>query len=327
MVHVSRVQLYRGNEETQMREKFRPPEELITDDIIEDMETTQNYEEPVDEILIDNPIPTGRPPQPAVPMPAGLPSTPATEKPSVNQPSPGTSGRTPQQKRTQDSSPSLERKKPHLRGEKRRRERATDDSADNTKRGAKFSNKENIPVRRSRQEKFRDLIMSSETEDELTSTELSGIDTSSEEEVKRIQISEIEIQLLADSITPTKGTDGSAGWDLKANQSVTIQPGRRAKIDLGMKAAIPHQHCGLLVSRSKLASEGIIIVGGLIDSDYRGPWLAILQNLSQEPRRILKGERICQLLLLPVNPAQWNKVTNLQSTNRDEHGFGSTGRY
>ena len=90
VVHVSRVQLYRGNDQTQLMEKFRPPEELITDDIIDDIETTKNYEEPVDEILIDNPLPSYRRPQPAVPMPAGPQPTPAAERPSVDQPQPGT---------------------------------------------------------------------------------------------------------------------------------------------------------------------------------------------------------------------------------------------
>ena len=195
-----------------------------------------------------------------------------------------------------------------------------------TKREAKFSNDENIPVRRSRQQEFKDLVTSSDTEDDPDSIESQGTDTTSDEDINRVQTSEIEVQTLVASTTPMKGMDGLAGWDLKSHQSITIQPGRRAKIDLGLRAAIPHQYCGLLVSRSKLASEGIVIVGGLIDSDYRGPWLAILQNLSQEPRRILKGERICQLLLLPSLPAQWNKVTSLPTTTRNEGGFGSTGQ-
>ena len=180
-------------------------------------------------------------------MPAGSQSTPTADKPSVEQPQPGTSGRTPQQKRTQDSSPSPERKRPHrrgekrsptegsyspkkklhLRGSKREHETETDGSVDtrHTKREAKFSNDENIPVRRSRQQEFKDLVTSSDTEDDPDSIESQGTDTTSDEDINRVQTSEIEVQTLMASTTPTKGTDGSAGWDLKSHQSVSIQPG------------------------------------------------------------------------------------------------------
>ena len=96
----------------------------------------------------------------------------------------------------------------------------------------------------------------------------------------------------------------------------------------------------LLISRSKLATEGITVEGGLIDSDYKGPVLCVLHNHTQLPRRINKGQRICQAVFLPVPDVVWTvnqswtaiSLDYLDETpspsnaaSRGEAGFGSTG--
>lgn len=149
---------------------------------------------------------------------------------------------------------------------------------------------------------------------------------------------------------PERMTAGSAGHDCRANQSVTLQPGKTTKVSLGLRAAIPDGWCMLLLSRSKLATEGITVEGGLIDSDYRGPILCVLHNHTNLARRITKGERICQALFLQtphitwqVNEAwqdpprldpsgQWtspprsgDNASQPQHPSRGESGFGSTG--
>ena len=165
------------------------------------------------------------------------------------------------------------------------------------------------------------------------STDMESIDSdqpdlpTSEEEDILIMNDHLTVLIPEGMKAPTRGSSGSAGWDLRANQSLTLQPGSSAKIDLGLRAAIPAGHCLLLMSRSKLASQGITVEGGLIDSDYRGPILAILHNSSPDPRRILKGERIAQSIFLPTPEVTWTHVTDLDRTDRGSRGFGSTGSH
>ena len=151
--------------------------------------------------------------------------------------------------------------------------------------------------------------------------------SSEEEDLLKITPDNLEVEIMGSSSRPTKGTEGAAGWDLRANQTLTLQPYSRSKVDLGLRAAIPAGYAGLLVARSRLASEGITPLGGLIDSDYRGPWIAVLQNLTGDPRRIQKGERICQVIFLPTPLINWITVSELTATDRHESGFGSTGAH
>jgi len=83
----------------------------------------------------------------------------------------------------------------------------------------------------------------------------------------------------------------------------------------------------LLHSRSKLATEGITVEAGLIDSDYRGPIQCVLYNHTHTQRRIQKGERICQALILPVPQVAWQTVAVLDDSARGAAGFGSTGSH
>ena len=133
----------------------------------------------------------------------------------------------------------------------------------------------------------------------------------------------VTVNITPDSLIPTRGTKGSAGWDCRANQSVTLEPGRPTKVDLGMRAAIPADWCLLLHSRSKLASEGITVEAGVIDSDFRGSIVALLYNHNHTARRIQKGERIAQALFVPVATINW-QVTSLNETTCGDRGFGHT---
>ena len=113
---------------------------------------------------------------------------------------------------------------------------------------------------------------------------------------------------------PTQGSSGSPDWDLRSNQSITLQPSTSTKVNVGLSAAIPTSYCLVLPSCTKLASKGITVQGGLIDSDYRGPILAILHNSTDTPRRILKGERIAQSIFLPTPDIMWTHVSSLNET-------------
>ncbi len=90
--------------------------------------------------------------------------------------------------------------------------------------------------------------------------------------------------------------------------------------------AIKEGYAGIIKSRSGLAAKGIDAQGGVIDSDYRGPVSVILANATEKDYYISKGERIAQLLIIPVVCCPPVIVTDLEGTIRGDGGFGSTGR-
>ena len=87
---------------------------------------------------------------------------------------------------------------------------------------------------------------------------------------------------------PVQATAGAAGWHCRANQSLTIGPRQAKKVDLGLHMALPPGFSALLLSRARLASEGVTVEGGLIDSGCRGPITCVLHNntnVSRQNRR------------------------------------------
>lgn len=130
---------------------------------------------------------------------------------------------------------------------------------------------------------------------------------------------------------PYRASDGAAGLDLHAalDEAVTIEPGARAGIPLGIAVAIPHGFVGLLCSRSSLGvKHGLTMANsvGVIDEDYRGQMQVWFVNTSSEPYTVQPGDRVCQLLLLPYAAGEPHEVEELGDTDRGSGGFGSTGR-
>ena len=123
---------------------------------------------------------------------------------------------------------------------------------------------------------------------------------------------------------PTRGTPGSAGLDLYADEAVRIEPGQRRLISTGISVAIPPHFVGLIWPRSGLACKGITTDAGVIDADYRGEVKVLLVNLNDSPWDISPGMRIGQLLIQPVFP-HITEVDELPDTERGASGFGSTG--
>jgi len=131
--------------------------------------------------------------------------------------------------------------------------------------------------------------------------------------------------------SPAYATELSAGVDLKANleQPVTIGPLERTLVPTGLFIALPAGYEAQVRPRSGLASKnGITVLNtpGTIDADYRGEIKVILVNLSNQPFEIVPGERIAQMVIARHEKAQWEEVESLDSTERGEGGFGSTGR-
>ena len=130
---------------------------------------------------------------------------------------------------------------------------------------------------------------------------------------------------------PAYATSGAAGLDLVAavDTPVEIMPGKRALIPTGLMIAVPPGFEAQVRPRSGLAlNNGLTVLNspGTIDSDYRGEVKIILANLGDEAVNILRGTRIAQLVVAPVQRITWLHVTELEGTKRGEGGFGSTGK-
>lgn len=122
---------------------------------------------------------------------------------------------------------------------------------------------------------------------------------------------------------------GDAGLDLHAADTTTLQPGHRALIPCGIAVAIPDGHVGLVHPRSGLAVDhGLTVLNapGTIDAGYRGELKVLLINHGADPVEVRHGQRIAQLLILPVVAVDVREVDRLGTTARGAGGFGSTGR-
>lgn len=129
---------------------------------------------------------------------------------------------------------------------------------------------------------------------------------------------------------PAYATDGSAAVDLCAaiEEEITLAPGERRLIPTGIAISIPKGTVAILSARSGLSyKKGIAAANGIgvIDSDYRGEIFFSSVNLSNEPYTVTPGERICQMMLMPVFSMNFTEVTSLDETLRGAGGFGSTG--
>lgn len=128
---------------------------------------------------------------------------------------------------------------------------------------------------------------------------------------------------------PTYAHEGDAGLDLYSAVDATLKPGERSVIPTGISIAIPEGYAGFVQPRSGLAlTKGLSIVNspGLIDSGYRGEILVIAVNLdNSEAVEIRRGDRIAQMVVVPVAHAELVEVEQLPPSERGERGHGSSG--
>ena len=142
----------------------------------------------------------------------------------------------------------------------------------------------------------------------------------------------INVKKLSESAKlPFRATEGSAGADLYAclEAPITVQPAQRATVPIGIAIEIPQGYGGFLFPRSSVACKfGVSLPNcvGVIDSDYRGELCVPVINHSAEPYVINSGDRIAQLVILPVENAVYEYTHDLSDTERGEGGFGSTGK-
>lgn len=124
-------------------------------------------------------------------------------------------------------------------------------------------------------------------------------------------------------------TSYSAGYDLMCQEQFKLKAGEIKMINTGLRVAIPEGCFGMVCSRSGLAAKKNVIVfnaPGIIDADYRGDIKVILANMSKEDHAFTAGDRVAQLVVLPYAELYTQKVETLETTERGEGGFGSTGK-
>lgn len=139
----------------------------------------------------------------------------------------------------------------------------------------------------------------------------------------------ISLQRLDDGLpVPAHAHRGDGGVDLYAREAANLGSGERAVVSTGIAVAIPEGYAGLITPRSGLAARhGISVVNGpgLVDAGYRGEIKVVVINLSDETFVVERGDRIAQLVVVPVAVQEFVVVDELPSTRRGSGGFGSTG--
>jgi len=126
---------------------------------------------------------------------------------------------------------------------------------------------------------------------------------------------------------PAHAHPGDAGADLQSSVDDVLPARGRKLISTGLRIALPAGHVGLIWPRSGFAvKQGIDCGAGVIDSQYRGEIKVLLFNHSDQDVPIQKGDRIAQLLVQKVETVQFERVDDLEATDRGDNGFGSTGQ-
>ena len=141
----------------------------------------------------------------------------------------------------------------------------------------------------------------------------------------------IDVKIICeDEYLPVYQTKGSSGADLKTVEKVTFAPFERHLVNTGVRISVPEGYEAQIRARSGLsAKKGLTLVNaiGTVDADYTGILYASMVNLSSEEQTIEIGERVAQLVIVPVEKANFIKVNDLEDTERGDKGFNSTGSF
>ena len=136
----------------------------------------------------------------------------------------------------------------------------------------------------------------------------------------------MHIMLDPKAIMPKRAHFLDAGLDLLTPEYVTILPGKMRQIDTGVHIELPPRTVGIVQSKSGLAAKGIVAIAGVIDEGYTGSIAVMLENHSPAAQEFKRGDKIAQLIIMPILAPSLTLVDELSSTARGNCGFGSTGR-
>ncbi len=126
---------------------------------------------------------------------------------------------------------------------------------------------------------------------------------------------------------PSYAHEGDVAMDLYSIEHKTIVPGERYVFPCGFAMEFPTGYAGIVKDKGSVSTKaGLHTIGGVFDAGYRGEYNVCLYNLSDKEYTIEEGDKIAQLLILPVEIAKIEEVDSLSETSRGEGRFGSTGR-
>jgi len=151
--------------------------------------------------------------------------------------------------------------------------------------------------------------------------------------MKRIQLKILDARIGKELPLPAYATDGSAGLDLRAvlDAPVELQPGASTLLKTGLAIYIADPHlAAVILPRSGLGHKHGIVLGnlvGLIDSDYQGELMMSCWNRGQTAFTVNPGERIAQMIFVPIVRTEFEIVEQFHATSRGGGGFGSTGKH
>lgn len=149
---------------------------------------------------------------------------------------------------------------------------------------------------------------------------------------KKIDLKVLDSRIGNQFPLPTYATEGSAGLDLRAclDEALVVKPGQTHLVPTGLAIHIADPSlAATILPRSGLGHKHGIVLGnlvGLIDSDYQGQLMVSVWNRGQDTFTIEQGDRIAQLVFVPVVQAEFNIVEDFDATERGEGGFGHSGK-
>ena len=136
----------------------------------------------------------------------------------------------------------------------------------------------------------------------------------------------LKVKLDPGAYMPERAHEADAGYDLRSPIKDRLYAGEAIVIDTGVHVAIPKGYAGMLKSKSGLNVKHDIVGKGVIDSGYTGSIRGKLYNHGKESYVIEKGDKISQLVIMPISTPETELVSQLEETERGSNGFGSTGK-
>jgi dUTP pyrophosphatase len=133
-------------------------------------------------------------------------------------------------------------------------------------------------------------------------------------------------KLKDDAKLPSYGRPGDVAMDMYSMETITIAPGEHHRFWHGFALEFPEGNAALVKDKSSISKAGLHTMGGVFDAGYRGEYNTHLVNLSAEPYTVEAGDKVSQLMLLPVVIAELEETDTLGESERGDQGFGSTGK-
>jgi dUTP pyrophosphatase len=133
-------------------------------------------------------------------------------------------------------------------------------------------------------------------------------------------------KLKPDAKLPKYHHPGDVGMDVYSMEDVTVKPGENYRFWHGFALEFPAGYVALIMDKGSISKAGFVHMGGVYDAGYRGEYNTLLVNLSDTPYTFEKGDKVAQLVMMPVSIGKVKEVKKLNESARGEGKFGSTGR-